>query len=241
MGIRLRQSIGFTALALLLAAPLSVAQTQGGGSGGSSGTASPAGAQPATPGAQPNSPPGAQPPTPTTEGASPPGAQPSSPPGAQPSSPPGAQPGTPPGTSQPAYPSTDPPRGLTPQQRQQQQAQGSAGAMQNTVQCSQESEAARAECLRRDMTDDEDRPAGVTRSMQNRERMQQRQDASVSSEANPATDRRRTRTATAPPTSQQQQSGGQSTSGSEDQAAPADESERTTEADTGTDTLGPDR
>jgi hypothetical protein len=44
-----------------------------------------------------------------------------------------------------------------------------SSAANATPQCNQQDEAARSECERRDMTNDQDLPAGVTRSMRNRQ------------------------------------------------------------------------
>ena len=178
-----------------------------------------------SPGAQPASPPSAQP-------ASPPGAQPPAP-STQPPSPPGAVPAQP--AEQPTYPSSAPPRGTTPQQRQQQQ--GNLDSDTEPV-CNQEDELARSECLRRDMTDDDDLPAGVTRSMQ--QRRQQAQSANPSdaaSSADPRSDdvgaRSRTRTATASTPAPLEDADAQRDA--EDERQPA------SDADNQADTLGGER
>lgn len=107
------------------------------------------------------------------------------------------QPSTQPPLAQPTYPSADRPRGTTPRQREQRR--DTAGA--DTPICDQEDELARSECLRRDMTDDEGIPAGVTRSMHQRKQQarQRVESADVASEADTGSDqargRSRTRTA----------------------------------------------
>ncbi len=152
---------------------------------------------------------------------------------AQPSSPAADSPSRP--TAQPAYPSSDPPRGTTPQQRQQQGNVGAARA--NTVTCNQEEELARSECLRRDMTDDDDRPAGVTQSMQQRRQQAQQQSeaTNVASDADPGSDQARGRTRTASsdlPSSDNAENRSQETRESQ----PSD-----AEANNASDTLGSER
>lgn len=194
-------------------------------------------------------------PTSSTEATSPAGQQPASPSAAQPSTPAGTQPPAPAGaqtlsgadspstqTTQPAYPSTDPPRGMTPAQRQQQQQQqlNAVGAQTGTATCAQTDELARSECLRRDMTDDEDRPAGVTRSMQQRRQQAQQQQqesesTNVASEADSGSDqaRRRTRTASSDlPSAERTETETQETNPPQ----PSD-----AEADNASDTLGSER
>lgn len=216
------------AATLLLAVP---AHAQSGGQGGgNSGTAA---GQASPAGAQPPSPPSAQP-------SAPPGAQPSSPAGVQPPSPAGAQPPTPQSgetnpATQPSYPSTSPPRGTTPQQRRQLQQQGALGTDSNAVTCNQEDELARNECLRRDMTDD-DLPAGVTPSMQQRrqERQSAQSETTPPSEADPRSDeagvRSRTRTASSS-TSER----------TETERQPEPASETNSDTEDAVDTLGPER
>lgn len=203
------------ALVLVICAAAQAQTTPGqGGQGGSPG------AQPGTPSAQPASPPGAQPPTPA----------------AQPPSPPGSQPG--PGIDQPAYPSATSPRGTTPQQRRQQQQQGNLGSQSETV-CNQENELARSECLRRDMTDDDDLPAGVTRSMhQRRQQARSANPADAANSADPRSDdigvRSRTRTATTSTPAPRVQSSTDRDRTSTEQAPPSD-------ANNQADTLGGER
>jgi hypothetical protein len=139
-------------------------------------------------------------------------------------------------TTQPSYPSADPPRGTTPEQRRVQQ-QENMGAQTRTTLCDQADELERSECLRRDMTNDDDRPAGVTQSMhQRRQQAQQEQDktdsANVASEADTASDqsRRRTRTASSERSSTEDQS--------QDASPPQASDDETNNA---SDTLGPQR
>ncbi len=212
-----------------------------------------AGTQPGTSGAaQPSSPSGVQ--SPSQNSAQPgqtPGAQPPSPPGSEPGPTPSAQRPTPSSQSdiaQPTYPSSDPPRGTTPQQRERLQQQGAAGSTESNIgMCNQEDELARNECLRRDMTDDDDLPAGVTRSMHQRrqaeqaeKRAEQDESMNVASEADTGSDqagaRSRTRTASSSlpdPQDQAEQDRGNDARDAAEQPS--------TEANNDSDTLGSER
>lgn len=161
--------------------------------------------------------------------------QPVPPSSAQPSSPPGAQPSS--SRTQPMYPSADPTRGTRPRQREQQGDPETPNA--NTTMCNQEDELARSECLRRDNTDDDELPAGVTRSMHQRKQQaqQQAESADVASEADTRSDqvrgRSRTRTAASDlpsPNGEERQE--------DDTNAPQ---QPNSEADNASDTLGRER
>lgn len=155
-----------------------------------------------------------------------------------------SSPATPPtpDTPQPAYPSSNPPRGTTPQQRQRAQQEGEREPAMKT-RCDQKDELARSECLRRDMTDDDDRPAGMTRSMQQRRQEREAEateSLNVASEADTGSDqvgaRSRTRTASSdvPEARDQRESTpGEDSDGSSEQPA--------TDANNDSDTLGRER
>ena len=146
------------------------------------------------------------------------------------------QPGTQPPAAQPPYPSAERPRGTTPAQREQRS--DAAGA--DTPICNQEDELARSECLRRDMTDDEGIPAGVTRSMhQRKQQARQRADSTnVASEAETGSDQARGRSRTR--TASRDLPGPENT-----EAQPSSEERETeppeTEANNASDTLGRER
>lgn len=153
---------------------------------------------------------------------------------ARPSSPPEARPSS--STAQPRYPSSDRPRAQS-----QQEQRGDAGtASANTPMCNQEDELARSECLRRDNTDDDELPAGVTRSMYQRKQQaqQQAESTNVASEADTGSDqaRGRSRTRTASSDLPGPQSGEER---QEDQTSEAQRPD--SEADNASDTLGRER
>lgn len=156
----------------------------------------------------------------------------------QPGPPSAAQSESTPGTptrpsSQPSYPSSDPPRGTTPAQRQQQVP---AGDTASNTRCNQEDELARSECLRRDMTDDDDLPAGVTRSMHER-KQQQEESLNVATEADTGSDQARGRSRTRTASSDVPGTQGEEQDSGETEEAQAPESD----ANNASDTLGRER